>query len=107
MELVINALLDGYFGGIALQVPSMQLTPPPAAALRRTATPQQSLAQAGSLDETSVDESSPRYRIQKPEGTVDPQVLLEAREESAHRHSDEPLPVPEPGTFVMLSPTAR
>jgi hypothetical protein len=107
MELVVNALLDAYFGGIALQVPSMQLTPPPAAALRRTETPQQSLAQAGPLDEASVHETSPGYRIQKPEGTVDPQILVEAREAAAQTHSDEPLPVPEPGTFVMLSPTAR
>ena len=30
IELVVNALLDSYFGGTALQIPSMQIAPPPA-----------------------------------------------------------------------------
>jgi hypothetical protein len=110
MELVVNALLDAYFGGIALQVPTMQFTPPPAAAIRPLAASPVSFAQEESLDsrvEGSVQETSPGYRIQKPEREVDPQVIWEAREEAAQRHSDEPLPDPEPGTFVMAPPAAR
>lgn len=97
IELVVNALLDAYFGGIALQVPSMQIAPPPAAPIRRLVT----------AVEHPVQESSPGYRIQKPDTAVDPQIIAEAREAAALRHGDDPLPVPKPGTFVRHRQAAR
>jgi hypothetical protein len=97
MELVVNALLDAYFGGIALQIPSMQIAPPPAAPIRSLV----------SAVEHPVQESSPGYRIQKPGAAIDPQILAEAREAAALRHGDDPLPIPEAGTFVMNSPAVR
>jgi len=90
-EIVVNALLDAYFGGIALQVPSMQLTPPPAATIRPA------MAQV----EAPVEENSPSYLVVKPEGTVDQEVVEQAREAASLRHPNEPLPVPEPGTAVL------
>jgi hypothetical protein len=93
-EIVVNALLDTYFEGIALQVPSMQLTPPPAAAIRPA------MAQV----EAPVEENSPSYMVVKPEGTVDQEVVEQAREAASLRHPDEPLPVPEPGKAVLHRP---
>jgi hypothetical protein len=92
-ELVVNALLDAYFGGIALQVPSIQIPPPPVAG-RRAVAPV----------EAPAKENSPSYRIVKQDNTVDLEVLKQADEAAALRHADEPLPVSEPGEAVMLTP---
>ena len=94
-ELVVNALVDAYFEGIALQVPSMVIPPPPAAATQR----------AVAANEASGEQNSPSYRVVKQENTVDREVLEEAHEAAALRHADAPLPVPEPGDAVLFSPS--
>jgi hypothetical protein len=93
-EILVNAQLDTYFEGIALQIPSMQLTPPPAAAIRPA------MAQV----EAPVEENSPSYLVVKPEGTVDQEVLEQAHAAASLRHPDESLPVPEPGKAVLHRP---
>lgn len=93
-EILVNAQLDTYFEGIALQIPSMPLTPPPAAAIRPA------MAQV----EAPVEENSPSYLVVKPEDTGDQEVVEQAHAAASLRHPDESLPVPEPGKTVLRRP---
>lgn len=93
-ELVVNAIWDAYFGGMALQLPSMKIPLPSGAAVR----------QPGVFDQNSVQENLPGYRIVRPEKAVDRDNFGLAHEAAALRHpNDDPLPIPELGQSVPLA----